>query len=577
MKKNQNTSKNKQKGQSKKKPSEAKKIDPRLSYKEPIDEFLQDIRQQEEEKQTEAKAKKFDLPYINLVGMPIPQEVLDTIPEDIAKKYKIVPYIKVDKRVRLAVIDPHASKINAIIKKLGQGSGYSFDITLASKSSLAYALKLYKLFTSEKVKGDKDKVEIQYKTPEKFEKEIKTLKQLKEKITTIPTTEIVDTILGGAVALCASDIHIEPQYNEVRIRFRIDGVLQDVALFPRKIFPLVVSRIKFLSRLKIDVTRVPQDGRFYIKIKDRKIDIRVATLPCAYGENIELRLFDQEAEHLSLDRLGLEKENFKKVSQNIQKTSGMILVCGPTGSGKTTTLYAVLEILNKPEVKIITLEDPIEYHLPGIIQSQVDPETRYDFKNGLRSILRQDPDILMVGEIRDYDTADMAVHAGLTGHIVLSTLHTNDASGALPRMIDMGIKKYLLISAVNAIIAQRLVRRICDKCKKEYKPGKKVQEEIERIFKNIPQKHKQGIKPVKFYRGEGCDFCNNTGHKGRVGIFEVLTPNDEIKNLVLDIASTSEIKEAAIKSGMITLEQDGMLKVLEGITTPEEVWRVTRE
>ncbi len=578
MEKDQNTNKKNQQNKSiKKKKIDSKKIDPRLPYKTPIDDFLVDIRQKEEEKQTEAKAKKFNLPYIYLIGMPIPQEALDTIPEDIAKKYKIVPFLKIDKKVSLAMIDPQASKTNEIIKKIEQSLGYNFDIVLASKSSLTYALKLYKLFASEKIKEDKNQIEVKYKTPEKFEKEIKTLKQLKEKITSVSTTEIVDTILGGAVALYASDIHIEPHYKNVKVRYRIDGILQDVISFPRKIFPFIVSRIKFLARMKIDVTRIPQDGRFYIMIKDRKIDIRTATLPCSHGENIELRLFDQEVEHLSLDQLGIEKTNFNEVSQNIQKTSGMILVCGPTGSGKTTTLYAILETLNKEQVKIITLEDPIEYHLPGIIQSQVDAEVKYDFKNGLRSILRQDPDILMIGEIRDFNTADMAVHAGLTGHVVLTTLHTNDASGALPRMIDMGIKAYLLISSVNAIISQRLVRKICDKCKKEYQPNKQIKGEIERIFKNISQKNKKGVKIGKFYKGAGCDFCNNTGYKGRIGIFEVLTLNDEIKNLTLDISSTLEIKKSAIKSGMITLEQDGILKVLNGITTPEEVWRVTKE
>jgi type IV pilus assembly protein PilB len=579
MEKDQYTNKNHQEeSQSPKTSPKSKKIEPRLPYKEPIEGFLKEITRKEEEKQIQVKAAKLNLPYINLLSLSISQDVLRIIPEDIACKYKIVPFVKIDNRVRIAALDPKDPKVNKIIETLQQGSGYSFDIALASNSSIEYGLKLYKIFVSSpETQLEEGRLKVAEKTLEEFEQEIKTFSDLKEKITTVPTTKIVDLILGGGVITCASDIHIEPEEKQTRIRYRIDGALQDVASLPRKIFPQIVARVKFLSRLKLDLTRIPQDGRFNIKSKEKRIDIRVATLPTVYGENVELRLFDQEAQFLSLGQLGLEGESLKKVSQNIQKSHGMILVCGPTGSGKTTTLYAILEILNKPEVKIITLEDPIEYHLPKIIQSQVDPEVKYDFANGLKSILRQDPNILMVGEIRDYDTAEMAVHAGLTGHIVLSTLHTNDASGALPRLIDMGIKPYILTNSINAIVAQRLVRRICLKCKRKYKPSKGMLQEIKQIIKTLPASEIKRVKIGKFYKGSGCDFCNQTGYKGRIGLFEVLTLDDKIKNLILDIATVSEIKKAALRSGMTTMEQDGILKVLKGITTPEEVWRVMRE
>jgi len=532
--------------------------------------FLGALNRQEEEKLTQALASQLNLPYVNLSGYPLEADILAIIPEEYVKLYGLIAYGKEGKKVKVAVLDAQNPAIISALKDLQKATGYEFVLALASNSSIRYGQQIYGLLVTEK---KTEEVSIEKEETLSFEEEIKNLADLKEKISRVPTTKIVDVILAGAVKTGASDIHLEPGEKEIRLRYRLDGVLHDIAFFPKEIQKPLTSRLKFLAKMKLDVTRQPQDGRFFIRADKRRIDIRVSSLPSSYGESLSLRLFDQGVTSLSLENLGLDKEDYLKVERAIKKPYGLILVCGPTGSGKTTTLYAILDKINQPGVNIITLEDPIEYTLPGVTQSQVDPEVGYDFATGLRSILRQDPDILMVGEIRDLETAEMAIHAALTGHLVLSTLHTNDAAGAIPRLIDMKVRPFLIVNALNLVIAQRLVRRICPQCKKEYQ----APEATLKIISEVLGKEAPKGKELTLWRGEGCDFCNQTGFKGRIGIFEILKMTEEMAQLALKEAPVLEIKKAALKAGTRSLQQDGFLKALQGITTIEEVLRVTQE
>lgn len=388
--------------------------------------------------------------------------------------------------------------------------------------------------------------------------------------------KIVAAIIYYAVELEASDIHLEPTNKDFRLRYRIDGILRDILTMPLELHPPIISRIKILSVLKIDEQRVPQDGRFDVVVGKKEIDLRVSTLPTVHGEKTVLRILDKSGGVKSLAELGFAGTNLAKLATNISKPYGIILATGPTGSGKSTTLYAILNKISNPGVNIITLEDPVEYDIPGINQCQVRPKIGFSFADGLRSVLRQDPNIIMVGEIRDGETASMATHAALTGHLVLTTLHTNDASGALPRLINMGIEPFLITSAINCIIAQRLVRKICTHCKTEAKIPTPVLEEVKKDINesNNPDITKYKDKPIKFYKGKGCAYCNN-GFKGRVGIYEVLEVTAKIEELAVHKRPANDILAQAISEKMLTMKQDGIIKALEGITSLEEVLRAT--
>lgn len=392
--------------------------------------------------------------------------------------------------------------------------------------------------------------------------------------------KIVAGALNFALNKKVSDIHIEPQAKVLRIRFRIDGILVDIAKMPLALHPPIISRIKIISRLKIDETRIPQDGRFDVTLMGREVDVRVSTLPTVHGEKIVMRLLDKSQKILSLEDLGVQGTAFDKTLEAIGKPWGIILSTGPTGSGKSTTLNAIISRLNVPGVNIITLEDPVEYETPGVNQCQVKPDIGFTFATGLRSVLRQDPNVIMVGEIRDGETASMATHAALTGHLVLSTLHTNDTAGSLPRLINMGVEPFLITSAMNLVIAQRLIRLICPKCKEEAKLPPNLIEEIKTEIAKIPEanvKDRQRIpKEFKFYYGKGCPECTQ-GYKGRIGLFEVMTLSPEIEDLAIGKRPANEIKASAIKSGMITMKQDGILKALQGLTTIDEVFQATAE
>lgn len=504
-----------------------------------IDLTLQQFAREDEEKHAEEQAKKLKLPYINLVSYPVAPDVLGIIPKEEAATYGAVSYLRAGKIVRVASNTPQNPKLKPFLEKLALASKNEFVISYCSKTSFLYALQLYKVLMPEMPK--EEKVEVTKETEDNFEKEIQTFEDLKEKITEVSTTDLLDLVFAGGIKNNASDIHIEPQENDFRLRFRIDGVLHDVATLPRETYKQVLSRIKYLSKLKLDVTH-PQDGRFEISVLGEPVDIRVASLPTSYGESIVMRLLPKNKKFEDLANLGFNIGAVKTIEEAISKPQGMILNTGPTGSGKTTTLYALLKKLNTPERKIITLENPIEYRLAGVEQIQIDIENKTSFMDALKGALRQNPDIMMVGEIRDAETANIALQAAMTGHLVLTTLHTNNAPSALARLVEMGIQPYLLAGSINLIIAQRLVRTIHKEC-----------------------------------AGKGCANCQNTGFKGRVAIVETLVPGREIEELIHKKAPLRDFEETAHKLGMKTMYEDGLEKVSQGLTTKEEIERVTKE
>lgn len=388
--------------------------------------------------------------------------------------------------------------------------------------------------------------------------------------------KIVAAIIFYAVELDASDIHLEPEENDFRMRYRIDGILRDIIKMPIELHAPVVSRIKIISKLKIDEQRIPQDGRFDIVAGKKDIDLRVSTFPTVHGEKVVMRILDKSGGVKKIEDLGFIGTNFKRLNENIDKPHGIILATGPTGSGKSTTLYAILNKISRPEVNIVTLEDPVEYNIPGVNQCQIKPKIGFTFAEGLKSVLRQDPNVIMVGEIRDTETALMSTHAALTGHLVLTTLHTNDAAGALPRLINMGVEPFLITSSINCIIAQRLVRKICDHCKEEFIPPAPVIIEIKEVLANSKNQEvlEYHDKPFKFYKGKGCSQCNQ-GYRGRIGIYEVLIVSSEIENLAVHKEPSNKILLQAVAEGMVTMKQDGIIKAINGLTTLDEVLRVT--
>jgi len=431
---------------------------------------------------------------------------------------------------------------------------------------------------SKKITGE---VKISSLVFEEAKKKIKNISDLREKIKDFldkKVTEILEIILGAALLLEASDVHVEPTETNARLRIRVDGILQDVINFKLQDYERLLSRIKLLSGIKLNITDRPQDGRFSVLVEEKPIEIRASSLPAEHGESIVLRVLNPK-NLIGLDSLGLREDLFLAFSREIKKPNGMIIVTGPTGSGKTTTLYAFLKTIQKPEIKIITIEDPIEYHLEGISQTQVNPARGYDFATGLKAIVRQDPDVILVGEIRDLETAEIAIQAALTGHLVLTTLHTNDAAGTISRLVSLGSKVTNIAPAINMAIAQRLVRKVCPKCSKWKKVTEKDLSKLQKDLKNISQKVKipQLTTKIKIPQAIGCKDCNNTGFRGRVGVFEAFFVDQEMEKIILGTPTITALREQAIKKGMIPLKQDGLIKVLNGITTIEEVERVAGE
>lgn len=541
---------------------------------EKYEKKMQDIRYKEKEEEIKEQATTAGLSYINLKGFPIAPETLKLLPEEQAKENNMLVFFHGGGETRVGATDPNNEQVKELSYQIGERTHSNIKIYLISQQSLESALKLYGLLP--KIKKITKGVEIKETEIAKFRKEITSYKDLNEKIKGISTTDLVTFVVAGAVEAKVSDIHIEAEEKDVKVRFRIDGILQDVAEVPKEQWKQIISRIKLLSSLKLNITTRPQDGRFTIFINGGKTDVRVSTIPTAYGESVVMRLLRSVATGLNFDDLGFRGKAFEELKKQVERPNGMIITTGPTGSGKTTTLYSILNKLNKPGVKIITLEDPIEYRLEGINQSQMDPSKEYTFAKGLKSILRQDPDVVMVGEIRDLETAEISIQAALTGHLLLSTIHTNSAAGAIPRFLSMGVKPFLLAPALNAIVAQRLVRRVCEDCKEEYKPTEEDIARVKKILSEISEAsgERPDLENLKFYKGRGCEKCNE-GYKSRVGIYEIFIINKEVEQVILS-AEISEYKmqEIAVADGMVTMVQDGLLKALDGITTIEEVFRV---
>lgn len=503
-------------------------------------------------------AEHYNVPYVSLSRKVIASEVLHLIPEEAATTFRILPFAIRDGIVSLAMEDPSDLEAREFVKRK---TGMKLAIHYVTAPEFAAALGQYKKNIQEAFTNIIE---------ENVEKSTSKSGDAASLAEDLPVIKILDTILEYAVAERASDIHFEVMESVFLIRFRIDGVLRDILNLPVAIHPAIVARIKILSQLKIDEHRIPQDGRFKFKIKESFIALRVSILPGFYGENIVLRILPESTRPLALEELGLTGHNLSVVKENIKKPHGMILVTGPTGSGKTTTLYSILNILNTTEVKICTVEDPIEYGIKRVNQIQINPAAGLTFAAGLRSLLRHDPDIIMVGEIRDKETAEMAIHSSLTGHLVLSTLHTNDAASTIPRFLDMGAEGFLVASTVNIVIAQRLVRKVCTTCIESYKPSDEKLQYLKKYLEGSELTH-------NFYRGKGCPECGNKGYKGRVGIYEVLEVNEALRDLIIKRVSAEEIQKAGVSRGMIPLIRDGMNKALGGITTIEEVLRVVRE
>jgi type IV pilus assembly protein PilB len=509
-------------------------------------------------------SNKLGIPRIELGNYLVDPKIIELVPEALARKHGLIPVLKIGNRLTCAMVDPW--NIFAL-DELRMKTSLTVEPAVATKEEIQKALNQYygAKGTMEDIIKLLDKEKLGIKAGEEID--TKKLQGIVEEPVVI---KLVNLIITKAIQEGASDIHVEPEENILKTRFRVDGMLHEVSSPPKYLQSAIISRIKIMATMDIAERRKPQDGRFNIKMEGKDIDVRVSSMPTIFGENVVLRLLDVQATLLNLKDIGFPKATLAKYEKLIKSAHGIILVTGPTGSGKTTTLYASLAEINTVEKNIITIEDPVEYKLEGIRQIQVNPKAELTFALGLRSILRQDPDVIMVGEMRDEETAEIGIQAALTGHLVFSTLHTNDASGAVTRMIDMGIEPYLVSSSVIGVLAQRLVRMICPDCKEEYAP---TREELKDI--GLPDE-KRGAN-TKFYRGKGCDKCMQTGYKGRMGIFELMIPDDGVRNLIIGKTPTEEIKKKMRASGMVMLKEDGIEKIRRGLTTVEEVLRVTEE
>ena len=515
----------------------------------------------------------YKIPVVDLDNVTFNYEAVNKIPNGLASKYKVIAfdYDSNTNTLSVAMADPlDLDLIHFLSKRLG----------VKIKPYYAPAEKIDKAISNNymsEIVDDITKVlaEVKARQP-KTEAGVKSAKAGEtEFIKDDPIPNIVNAILTMAVKSRASDIHIEPMEDKTRIRYRIDGILREKLKIPRSVHDALVSRIKILSDMKIDEKRVPQDGRFSFKIEGKEIDLRVSSLPTIHGEKIVMRLLDKSTSAPTLPQLGLRGTALKRLEKAIKVPHGIVLITGPTGSGKTTTLYSIISKINSPKVNIMTVEDPVEYEIPGVTQVQVNPQAGLTFATALRAFLRQDPDIILVGEIRDRETTELAIQAALTGHLVFSTLHTNSAAGALPRLLDMGAEPFLLASSMTCVVGQRVVRRLCKTCKQEVvKPPAEVVEDIKTVLGDLYKSVFKSEDEIRLYKAKGCSECNNTGYRGRIGIFEVLYVTEEITQLILKRASAGEIEEVARKQGMLLMKQDGYLKALEGITTIEEVLRV---
>ncbi len=521
----------------------------------------------------ESKSETLKIPLKKVVVDQVQLKALEFIPEESARFYQMLPIGLKDRVLEVGMVYPENLKAQDALKFLARQGKFSYRIFLITLSDYKDLLKKYHSLKKE-VKTALKELETEIRSEKNVKKPIGTA-ELERVVEEAPISKVVAVLLRHAVEGGASDIHIEPTKEKSRIRFRMLGTLHSSIFLPARIHPAVVARIKILSDLRIDETRLPQDGRFSTNIENKGIDFRVSTFPTVLGEKVAIRVLDPAKGVKSFEKLGLERKNFEVVQKAVKRPFGLILATGPTGCGKTTTLYAILRLLNKEGVNIVTLEDPVEYFIEGVNQSQIKPGINYTFASGLRHILRQDPDIIMVGEIRDEETALLAIHAALTGHVVLSTLHTSNVLGVIPRLCDLGVKPFLLTPTLSCAVAQRLVRELCPHCRKKIKPKKEVEEIILRELKNV--KGAKIPKPLYIYESKSCSKCANIGFVGQIGIFESLEMTDELADSILKGATEMDIAREAKRQNMLTIKQDGILKVLDGITTIEEVLRVTEE
>lgn len=556
-------------------------------------ELLIDQKVIKEDDATKLIAMGSNLPFVDLTNVTIPNEVLTIIPRDVAESFSSVAFGVVDGKLNVATLDPQNLQA---VDFLSRKTGYPINAYMAPKSQIDKWINSYTSGISEEVgealvgEEGEDALKIS-EDLKNFEKS--DPKKIESIVQDAPITRALNTIFEYAINSKASDIHIEPRERSVKIRFRVDGILQEVMSLPKTTEAALISRIKILSNLKIDEHRIPQDGQAQYRANGKEVDLRIAIAPISFGEQIVIRLLDKSEGILNIDSLGFKGRSAKVLKKAITKPYGMILSTGPTGSGKSTTLYAIIQTIKSPKINIVTLEDPVEYKMDGINQMQVNNAVGLTFANGLRSILRQDPNVIMVGEIRDHETADLAVQSSLTGHLVLSTLHTNSASGVLPRLLDMGIEPFLIASTINVVMGQRLVRKVCEKCRKPMQATQAAVDMINRVVGNYLPKDQSQLQMVEenlgykglpilsqnaytLYKGEGCADCDE-GYKGRIGIYEIFEMNKDIEQLLLKEATSSAIQEQAQKDGMLTMQQDGILKALTGTTTIEEVSRVSAD
>ncbi len=525
------------------------------------------------------KSEIIKVPLREEISEKIDLETLEVIPEESARYYKMVPILKRKDKIDIGMIYPEDLKAREALGFLADQNRIDYDVFLIIPSDFEKIIKRYRTLKEEVKKAleelEEDSAE---DNRPKIDEKINDSEKI---IEDAPISKMVSVILRHAADGDASDIHIEPGKKGVRVRFRVDGILYSSIFLPSKIHPAIVSRIKIMSSLKIDEKRMPQDGRFSIKMKEKEIDFRVSTLPTSFGEKVVIRILDSSQKNSDFQSLGIVGRNLELIEKTIKKPFGMILSTGPTGSGKTTTLYTILGILNEEKRNVVTLEDPVEYFMDGVNQSQVMSEIGYTFASGLRHILRQDPDALMVGEIRDEETASLAIHAALTGHIVLSTLHTSNSFGVIPRMVDMGVKKFLIPPTLKIAIAQRLVRKLCFNCRKKANLDSGLKEMLKKEIASIPPQEREKIgvseNMEEIHEAVGCNKCRNIGYSGRVGLYEILEITEDIKDIIFKDPSESAIKKESYKQGMVTMRQDGIIKVLKGLTTIEEIIRVTEE
>jgi len=528
------------------------------------------------------KSEIYGLPYFEKLEMlEVGNEALSLIPEDSARFYKIAPLSFNGDVLDVGLVNPDDIKAKEALNFLSRQHKINYNSYIISENSFKNFLKKYRDIQEEVGKALSNLEKELSGENKKVDFVDSNAKPKAEKLSEdAPIIKMVAVILRHAVDGGASDIHIEPEEKQLRVRFRMDGDLFSSLFLPVHTHASIVTRIKILSNLRIDETRVPQDGRFSAKIDNKSIDFRVSTFPTKLGEKVVIRVLDPNENLKTFEQIGLSNYNLKKLKESVSKPFGLILTTGPTGSGKTTTLYSVLKELNKPDVNIVTLEDPVEYFISGVNQSQIRPEIGYSFSHGLRSVVRQDPDIIMVGEIRDEESASLVTHAALTGHVVLSTLHTNNAIGSISRLIDMKVKSFLIPATLNIAVAQRLAHTLCPYCREKVRPVKEIEKEIIRQLNDLPEVAKKYFKMPKeifVYKPKGCPKCNMKGEKGRIGVFEVLEMTKGLEEVIINDYSLSKIAEEAKKQGMITMRQDALIKALDGTISMEEVFRITEE